>query len=253
MAQNSLPHHGPIPCNRCFTAEDRVAQLGRWRVVNDPGAWGASDPEVLVLGFSKGFTQAGAYANGDFENVPFKGMRPRLTAALRTIGLLSAIQSVDERMQAAETTFAFGSLVRCSLSRRVEDPDTPAAKYSCTGAVMPLAFREEVSRVVLTCAQTYLGDLPPRLRLVIMLGTTDSYIESCRDLVRSLSPTLFKPINSVSYESRGVVFCHISHPSLLNGHHTNWLSGNTSTTPGSKRKEAINAVRLAGLGGALHE
>lgn len=28
--------------------------------MNDPGTWGSADPEVLVLGFSKRFTQANA-------------------------------------------------------------------------------------------------------------------------------------------------------------------------------------------------
>ncbi|WP_306222525.1 hypothetical protein [Bosea beijingensis] len=248
MDQNGFPSHGPISCARCIAPDQRVAEVGRWRVVNDPGAWGSSDPLVLILGFSKGFTQADAYAQGDFDAVPFKGMRPRLTAALRAVGVLAAAEAVEERMRHQEQDFAFGSLVRCSLSRRVEEYDHPSATYSCTGSVMPLAFREEISRVVRACAETYLGNLPRRLRLVLMLGTTDSYIDSCRNLVRALHPTSFKAINSVSYASRGVTFCHISHPSPLNGHHSNWLAGSSATKPGRKREEAIEAVRQAGLG-----
>lgn len=166
MVPNGYPKHGPMACNRCFATADHVAQVGRWRVVNDPGAWGSSDPEVLVLGFSKGFTQANAYARGNFDDIPFKGMRPRLGAALHAIGLLAETDAVDEHMRNGEKTFAFGSLVRCSLSRRVEDEDAPGATYSCTGSVMPLAFREEVSRVVRSCGEAYLGNLPSRLRLI---------------------------------------------------------------------------------------
>lgn len=252
MDQNSFPSHGPISCARCIAPDQRVVEVGRWRVVNDPGAWGSADPQVLVLGFSKGFTQANAYAQGDFDAVPFKGMRPRLTAALRAVGLLAAGETVDERMRHEEQNFAFGSLVRCSLSRRVEEFAMPNATYSCTGSVMPLAFREEVSRIVRVCAETYLGVLPRRLRLILMLGTTDNYIDACRNLVRSLHPTTFSTINSVSYASKGVTFCHISHPSPLNGHHSNWLASSRAMKPGRKREEAIEAVRLAGLGEAIH-
>src|SRR5690348_13165688 len=53
-----LPSHGRIACRRCFAGTDEVLTLGKWRVVNDPGAWGSATPTVLVLGFSKGFTQA---------------------------------------------------------------------------------------------------------------------------------------------------------------------------------------------------
>jgi hypothetical protein len=95
--------------------------IGRWQAVNDPGAWGSSAPKILILGFSKGFTQAGAYRTGKFEDVPFKGMRPRLTEMLQSLGLLSNREAIDTKMLASEKDFAFGSLVRCSLARRGDD------------------------------------------------------------------------------------------------------------------------------------
>src|SRR5215211_4495813 len=112
-----LPAHGPIACRRCFTGPDPVQDVGSWRMVNDPGAWGSTTPRVPVLGFSKGFTQANAYKNGNFEAVPFARMRPRLTEVLQVVGVLDESDIVDHRMVATETELAFGSLVRCSLSR----------------------------------------------------------------------------------------------------------------------------------------
>ena len=56
------------------------------------------NPEYLVLGFSKGATQAGFYDHGTFENVAFAGMRPRLTLALQAVGVLTETESVDEKI-----------------------------------------------------------------------------------------------------------------------------------------------------------
>ena len=66
----ALPEHGKIQCRRCFPDKAIAHTDGLWRITNDPGAWGSRNPRYLVLGFSKGFTQADAYANGPFDAVP---------------------------------------------------------------------------------------------------------------------------------------------------------------------------------------
>ena len=43
--QSTLPHvqfpaHGPIACRGCFLNAEPVMDVGPWRIVNDPGAWG---------------------------------------------------------------------------------------------------------------------------------------------------------------------------------------------------------------------
>lgn len=53
-----------------------------------PATGEASSPTILVLGFSKGFTQARAFQDPAFEEIPFEGMRERLTQALRALGAL---------------------------------------------------------------------------------------------------------------------------------------------------------------------
>lgn len=234
-----LPSHGPIACRRCFTGLDPVQEIGSWRIVNDPGAWGAATPKVLVLGFSKGFTQADASRAGRFEDIPFKGMRPRLSEVLLTLGALGPGERVDVKMVASERDIAFGSLVRCSLSRK--NPKT--RRLECTGAIMPKSFVEEITPVVRRCAESYLSDLPPSVRLVVMLGTGDTYIAGCRSLIRSIHREHFSDINDVAYRTGSVTWVHVSHPSGLNGHHPAWMAGEPTSVQGRKRLLALAAIK----------
>jgi hypothetical protein len=214
--------------------------IGKWQMVNDPAAWGSPTPEILILGFSKGFTQANAFRSDRLDDIPFKNMRIRLTDEMRLLGVLDAAETVDQKITATETKFAFGSLVRCSLSRL-----NAKGKLVCTGEVMPKAFTEEVSSKLRNCAETFLTELPASVRLVLMLGITDSYINGCRGVIRSLHSAEFSDINAVSYRTRNVVWIHVSHPSGLNGHHQVWMAGNPKTKPGHKQNLALDAIRLS--------
>jgi hypothetical protein len=234
----ALPSHGRITCRRCFRSDEQSQSVGKWRMVNDPAAWGSATPTVLLLGFSKGFTQADAFRSGRFEDIPFKDMRPRLTEELRLLGIIGNSETIDQKMVATEAEIGFGSLVRCSLSRTNKE-----GKLVCTGEVMPKAFVEEISVNVETCARTYLAELPSSVKLVLLLGTTDAYIKGCRNVIRSLYGDRFSPVNDVSYRTGPVTWVHISHASGMNGHHNIWMAGDQSTTPGQKRNLAMDAIR----------
>lgn len=223
-----------------FTGERETEEIGLRQAVNDPGAWGSDRPAVLVLGFSKGFTQADAYRNGAFKAIPFKKMRPRLTEALRRIGLLPETEIVDVKFSATERELAFGSLVRCSLSRL----DRRTGKRECTGAVMPKAFTEPVQTVVRRCAETYLTNLPASVRVVVMLGSGDAYIKGCRSLIQSIHGIRFENINEVAYQTPSVVWVHIAHPSGMNGYFNPWMNGSASNPSGNKRLKALAALSL---------
>ncbi|GBQ84929.1 hypothetical protein AA14337_2950 [Acetobacter malorum DSM 14337] len=246
MEDKTFPKHGQITCKACF--KDKTAReidIGDWHVVNDPGAWGASEPRVIVLGFSKGFTQANAFKDGRFEDVPFKKIRSRLEAALRRVGLVTPsdpARTPDERFEATELDFAFGSLVRCSLSRL----NGKTGRYECSGAVMTQAFREPVKSVIDTCARRYLTDLPTSVAVVVMLGTGTAYVKACKDLMRSIHPDTFQDINPVSYSAAGATWVHLTHPSGMNGTFNEWLSGSGHTSPSRKRDFAIMALRRTG-------
>lgn len=242
--QSTLPHaqfpaHGPIACRGCFSNAEPVMDVGPWRIVNDSGAWGAAAPEVLVLGFSKGFTQATAARSGLFEAIPFAKMRPRLSEVLRVLGVLKDGERVDTRMVAAERAIAFGSLVRCSLSRF----DAKAGKHACTGPIMAKAFTEtEAVPIVKRCVETYLKHLPPSVRLVVMLGTGDGYMKGCRQTIQALYGPAFSALNEVAYRTGPVTWVHVSHPSGLNGYHGAWMAGDPATKQGRKRRLAMDAV-----------
>ena len=115
---------------------------------------------------------------------------------------------------------------------------------------MPKAFTEEISSKLRNCAETFLTNLPTSVRLVLMLGTTDSYIDGCRNVVRSLHSAQFADINPVSYQTGDVVWIHVSHPSGLNGHHAAWMAGDPATKPGHKQNLALAAIRFSRL--AVH-
>lgn len=80
--------HGPMMCRRCWASDGDTQQIGKFKLVHDPGHWGASEPATLVLGISKGNTQSRAYAVGPFEQVAFKGIRHRILEIFQSVGLL---------------------------------------------------------------------------------------------------------------------------------------------------------------------
>lgn len=238
----NLPQHGRIACRRCFSTDETSQTIGKWQMVNDPAAWGSANPTILVLGFSKGFTQANAFRSGRFEDIPFADMRTRLTEEMRLLGVIGRSERIDDKMVATETEIGFGSLVRCSLSRVNKD-----GVLACTGEVMPKAFSEEIFESLKTCAKAFLGDLPSSVRLVLMLGTTDSYIKGCRNVVRSIYGARYSEIDEVSYRTGDVIWVHVSHPSRMNGHHAAWMAGDVTTMPGRKQNLAITAIAKSGI------
>jgi len=239
-----LPKHGKIECRLCFNLADGNTRKpnANWKMINDPGAWGGgSGPDYLVLGFSKGATQAGIYESGRFESVAFAGMRPRLTEALRAMGALSNAESSDAKIGDPNSNIAFGSLIRCSVSRLDKVASAKAGKdiYACTGPLITKSFKE-IPEIISNCTSKFLTDLPASVKVVFMLGNTDSYVTSCQSVLRNLFPSDFEQINPMAVSANGRIWIHISHPSGLNGHFNNWL--NTNDGPGLKRLQAKAAT-----------
>lgn len=239
-----LPIHGKIECSKCFESIDKVniTLHSKWRMINDPGAWGSNNPKYLVLGFSKGATQAGIYNNGKFENVAFAGMRPRLTSALQTLGALMPNETIDEKIANPNSNFAFGSLIRCSVSRLDEAASAKKGKetYSCTGPLITKSFKE-IPQIINSCANTFLTDLPSSLEVIFLLGNTDSYVQSCQSLIKGLYPEDFHQINEMAVRANGRLWVHLAHPSGLNGHFKTWLTEDTGS--GLKRIKALEALK----------
>lgn len=239
-----LPKHGKIECRACFgNKHEKIHKPNeKWKIVNDPGAWGGgSDPEYLVLGFSKGSTQANYYDSGSFEDVAFAGLRPRLTEALRVMNVISETETCDMKISDPNSNIAFGSLIRCSVSRidnklsQKNGVDT----YACTGSLITKSFLE-IPAIIDNCTNRYLTDLPSSLKAVFLLGNSDLYVENCMAILEKLFQSDFKRINSMAVFADGKLWIHLAHPSGLNGHFKTWL--NESTSSGLKRIEARAAL-----------
>jgi hypothetical protein len=238
-----LPVYGIIRCRARFSNShsDVVVPHPDWRMVNDPGAWGGSNPDFLVLGFSKGATQAGIYRTERFEDIAFAGMRPRLTQALQAMGVLSEQETSDQKIANPGSNIAFGSLIRCSVSRRDKKASAKSGTnvYACTGSLISKSF-SEITDIIRICASTYLKSLPDSVRIVFFLGNTDSYVKSCQRLIHELFPNDFSQINSMAVKANGRLWVYLAHPSGLNGHFNAWLK--SASGSGVKRIEARLAV-----------
>jgi hypothetical protein len=216
----------------------------------DPGAWGSAQPKYLVLGFSKGRTQADIYANGNFDEVAFGGEHTRrnLTNILQTVGLLKPDETVDEKIRATEKDFHFASLVRCSLSRYDQRASAKLGSpvYATSGQLTTKAF-SEVRQIIDECTGVFLTNLPESLKAVLVLGVTDAYIKSVREKMRELRPVGFRVLNAVAYENDRVLWVHLTHPSRGNGTLNAWLTSGTNETSGHKRELASQVLRDRGL------
>ena len=90
-----LPSHGRVPCSLChsnsapqFDVTKRTE--GDWRITANPLSWGSTAPAVVVLGFSKGSTQAGALTTTPHDEIAYKGSRLNVGKILAHIGLIPA-------------------------------------------------------------------------------------------------------------------------------------------------------------------
>ncbi len=232
--------HGPSECRRCWAGPEKdVQEVGAFRLVRDPGHWGASEPHTLVLGISKGNTQSRAFAAGEFDRVAFKGIRHRMLDLLQSVGLLpgESAGQFEQRFQRDEADFAFASVVRCSITgmdrrKGVHTADSP-------NVIPAFDHRRSGTEFVRNCVDQHLVDLPERTRTVLLLGNTDSYVAA---LSRTIGERRGRvtTLNPMAYSSGGVTFVHLAHPSKGNGHFGAYLRGEGK--PGLKRDHAKSAL-----------
>ena len=234
-----LPEHGKIDCRRCYSGEAKeAAPHPLWRMRNDPGAWGGREPEWLVLGFSKGSTQADYYANGSFNDVAFAGMRPRLERILKHLGALASGESLEAAIANPAGNVAFGSLIRCSVARQ-----DGSGAFQCSGELIKKSFKE-IPQVISACTNRFLKELPDSVRTVVMLGNDSGYIKHCHSLIRDLYPEAY----DVAVRADGRLWLHVAHPSGANGHFESWMGSQSEA--GRKRKllEEVLGLFMAGSG-----
>lgn len=226
-----LPRHGKIDCRECFTDHEEVMHPhDAWRMVNNPGAWGSAEPEVLVLGFSKGATQVDLYEKSLFEDVAFGGpARKRLTKILQDCGVIKPEITATSLISNPNSSIAFGSLVRCSLSRLSTSEESPNnSKYISSGNLILKSFKE-IPDILSTCSKKFLTQLPPSLNIIVLLGINKSYIKKCRDLVDTITVDSVEEYDWNAYTVDNRLWIHLPHPSPANGSLFKWLAHNSNT------------------------
>lgn len=227
-----LPEHGRVKCAEChrgasFDFDRTRTEDGSWRITNNPLAWGNNQPEIVVLGFSKGPTQAGALANQPHDSIAYKGGRTNLAKILHHVGLLPSPDArlVDQAIADPNGRFHFGSLVRCTVERF----DEKSHEWRGTGGGMLDRFvaTEFGKAIASTCSKRFLTSLPSRTRLIVMLGmgAKGSYVRTCRDLYTVARPGAWRDINEVSYTDGTVTVVHTEHFQSQGALIPNWLSG----------------------------
>lgn len=231
--------HGPIQCRLCFGSAERTLELGDWRLHNNPGYYGSTNPRVLVLGFSKGTNQNRAAEEGNFDKIAFAKARHRLQAVLEVLKLMPSDRGIDHLMTAKEHEFGVASLVRCSFCKMKN------GECKTSGDVIPSAFtNRDTLAIIQRCASTFLQRLPEGVKVVLLLGTADNYIKKTRSMFVNLYPD-FSSANSVAFRAGGALWLYAAHPSPGNGHFDAWLTSGVGNPSGRKRILAQQALASA--------
>lgn len=232
-----LPTHGRVPCTKCFDSEPvdfdcTKIQRGDWRITSNPLAWGSTSPEIVVLGFSKGPTQAGALATSPHNEIAYKGSRRNVGKILAHVGLLSKSDphelalEVDHLIAQRDGRFHFGSLIRCTVERF----DKKTAEWKGSGGGMLDRFLESElgRRVASNCGSEFLGELPASVRLVVMfgLGTKLNYVHSAMSVFKAARPADWTWINDVAYTDGRISVVHVEHFASQGALIPNWLGEN---------------------------
>jgi hypothetical protein len=207
---------------------------------NNPGYAGSSNPSTLILGFSKGANQNQIAKQGNYDQVPFAGMRDRLQQVLATLDLMPTDRDIDQMLTANEREFGAASLVRCSLCRKKGDNCITSGTLVTDGFNIP-----EIKAIIEQCATTFLSKPPESLRRVILLGTNRIYIKETMGLFQHLYPD-FSCINEVAFQARGVLWIYVAHPSKANGRFKAWIDAEPGSLTGQKcllAREAFAAHR----------
>ncbi|MCX4195639.1 hypothetical protein OMR07_08570 [Methylobacterium organophilum] len=198
-----------------FDRTQRVSPDGDWRITANPLAWGNPNAEVVVLGFSKGPTQAGELATTPHDQIAYRKGRIGVGKILAHVGLIEggdneSLRTAVDRLIANQVgRFHFGSLIRCTVERR----DGTAWKGTGGGMLDGFVGAPFGREVASNCGRRFLANLPPATRLVVMfgLGTKGNYIRQARTLIQQARPGRWRTVNEVAYADEKVTFVHVEH------------------------------------------
>lgn len=250
-----LPNHGRVSCSRCYGGFSTQFDLtkrteGDWRITANPLAWGNATPEVVVLGFSKGPTQAGALTTAPHDEIAYKGGRGNVGKILAHVGLLSdsgdgdLASAVSKAIADPLGRFHFGSLVRCTVERY--EKESSSWKGSGGGMLdkfVATSFGQEVAN---NCAEEFLSQLPASTKLVVMfgLGSKLNYVKEAFKLYQKACKGPWRWLNDVAYTDGWIVVVHVEHFASQGALIPQWM-GKDQHVRGQYGRMAQEAVRLA--------
>lgn len=241
-----LPCHGRVDCTRCFETKQLAFDVskrteGDWRITHNPLSWGTTTPEVVVLGFSKGPTQAGALASEPHDAIAYKKARLQVGKILAHIGLIPTLESperikkeVDRLISDKGGRFHFASLIRCTVEQY--DRSKNIWKGSGGGMLDKFMGAEFGDEVTSNCSAGFLRDLPSETRLIVMFGLgseikskkslsefSHNYVEAANKLFQKVRPGKWKRVNQVAYTDGTITVVHVEHFTSQGANIPNWL------------------------------
>jgi len=226
-----------MACRACHKNGNTVSKEGDWHLRANPGYWGAANPKILVLGFSKGATQLSAASMGAFDSVAFAGMRPRLQTVLSELRVDLNNQSINESLSSRSRTIGAASLVRCGLSVMEK------GKLVSSGTIMSKVAKSRFPmQAMRTCIQQHLNPLPESVEAVILLGTTPAYVKGVKAVMREIFSD-YQEVNAIAFRAQGRMWVFASHPSGANGTFKDWVRGEPGNESGKKKLLAQSALQ----------
>jgi hypothetical protein len=262
-----LPDHGRISCALCFGSTPIVFDETRtgnqnWRITNNPCAWGNPMAEILVLGFSKGPTQAGALGKEDHDLIAAKGARTHVRRVLHSIGLVAGDQDMDALIADRTGRFAFGSLIRCTVEQRSAQAGNfstvkGAAGWVGTGGNMLGGFIDDPwgKVVVRNCVGRFLGNLPCTTKLVVLFGFGKNgvYVDQAERAIREIRGSAqWRRLNEVAYTDGRVTFVHVEHFRSQGRLIPDWLGERRKDgSPPSEKRVRWRLAAVEAVGSAL--
>lgn len=252
---DKLPSHGRVDCNKCYPTgpiefdKTCYGEAG-WRITANPLAWGNQNAEVVVLGFSKGPTQAGALANTHHDEIAYKGGRGNVGKILAHVGVLSIAdgddpgQVVSRAIANQSGRFHFGSMIRCTVERFEEK--TSVWKGSGGGMLDRFLATPFGKKVAHNCTGTFLTNLPPQTKLIVMfgLGTGLNYVKSSFELYRATRGGVWSWLNDVAYTDGKVTVVHVEHFASQGALIPQWMGvdGHARGNYGRQAQDAVASV-----------
>lgn len=255
---NRLPNHGRINCSRCFAGErlefDKTqCTQGDWRITANPMAWGNPEAQIVVLGFSKGPTQASALTMAPHEEIAYKGSRTNVGKILQYIGVLtpargeSASEATSRTIAERSGPFHFGSLIRCTVERF--DHKVAAWKGYGGGMLDKFVATDFGRTVASNCVKQHLANLPNSTKLVVMFGVGQklNYVDTAFELYKAARGGQWRRINNVAYTDGKIVVVHVEHFASQGRLVPQWLDAATERGRyGVMAREAVSTA-LSGV------